>query len=709
LLVKRLTIKGEKTMLSIDGDRISFVVDNLRCDFDKLSGQPIAFESSGMIVKNKSIYIDVGCEGSTEMGIIEFDCLDNKNTWELPCIKPAETSFKEWRFIGFNENENILRMNYKAQDLEVTLSYSIVCGNICITTDIKNITKKRKVINGVAFILEDRDVSRNTTFEFPGNVPNNEFRFANVSERQIIETGLINPVIHTCTDGNHMNILFLDGEEKWGTGVYKKDEHTLQYINFAAVESYLNPGERLHCGQLFLQVLGAADPFASVRNIYSHFGWIPAPEGISDGIMYSCHPAGTMDANFPYASGIMDKDFPYHGGMREYAAELKRLKEIGIDHVWLLPIFDHRDRGVYHPTDQALIDERYGGDEAVKYFCDTAHELGMTVLFDYVPHGPAPEDELAKEHRDWCSEDRNGEPVIEWNCVSFDMVNPEYQEYTKELVKDHIRRFGIDGSRIDCAMGGLTNWKPYGDNRPSNSNLKGGVAISKAIRNAFLECGKTPVVTPENFNPLPFYYKYTDIFYDMPLYRVFCELEDAHLSSEEYVHSLTRWLKAEFLTTPKGYSKMRFLGNHDTVSWVWQKARAPKVYGVDKAKALWVLISFIDGMPMLYQGDEDPALYKGEGPVLREFFKELFYARKMYLGNQYDMEYEFTKTSVLAFNRRSGDSFRKILINFSKGEAVYITNSRIKDILYGSGELVGNKVILGGYAYVILDMEEVKN
>jgi hypothetical protein len=693
-------------MLSINQDRISFAAGDVCCDFDKLLGQPIAFESSNMKIENKGIYIDVGCEGSTELGILEFDCLDNKNTWELPRIRPTEIPSKKWKFIGYDENENILSMYYKTQELEVTLSYSVVCGNISISTDIKNITEKRKVINGVAFILEDRDVTDNTTFEFPGNVPNNEFRFANISERQVIETGLINPVIHSCTDGKHMNIIFLDEEEKWGTGVYKKDGHTLQYINFAAVESYLNPGEKLNCGQLFIQLVGVKDPYEPVKNLYSHFGWTPCTDGISDGVMYSCHPAGTMDADFPYASGLMDKGFPYHGGMREYASELKHLKEIGVDHVWLLPIFDHRDRGVYHPTDQAVIDERYGGDEAVKYFCDTAHELGMTVLFDYVPHGPAPEDELAKEHRDWCSEDRSGESAIEWNCVSFDMVNPEYQEYTKELVKDHIKRFSIDGSRIDCAMGGLTNWKPYGGNRPSNSNLKGGVAISKTIRDAFVEAGKMPVVTPENFNPLPFYYNYTDIFYDMPLYRVFYELEDAHLSSEEYVHSLTRWLKSELLTTPKGYSKMRFLGNHDTVSWVWQKARAPKIYGVDKAKALWVLISFIDGMPMLYQGDEDPVLYKGEGPILREFFKELFSARKMYLGNQYDMEYEFTGTPVFAFNRRSGGSLRKILINFSKDEAAYSTNSRIKDILYGSGQLEEDKVILRGYGYVILDVEE---
>ena len=74
----------------------------------------------------------------------------------------------------------------------------------------------------------------------------------------------------------------------------------------------------------------------------------------------------------------------------EYAQHLPALKEMGVDHIWLLPVFDHNEEGVYHSNDQSVIDERYGGEEGCRYFCDKAHELGMTVLFDYVPHGPAP-------------------------------------------------------------------------------------------------------------------------------------------------------------------------------------------------------------------------------------------------------------------------------------------------------------------------------
>jgi hypothetical protein len=667
--------------------------DKIKCAFDGESGQPLYFEGPSMCAGGKEIYIEIGCDGNTQLGMLQFDCLDNKRTWELPIIKPVEDNQKGWAYTGFDKDEDKLQTFYKTEGMQVTVTYTIVNENISVSTDIKNITNQRQIINGVAFIVKDNNINDNTTFEFPGNVPFKEFKIQDLKDLSVIETGLVNPVIHTCTDENHMNIVFIDNEEKWGTGVYKEN-NTLTYIDFAAVESYLNPGESLHCGELYLQLIGKKNPYEPVRKLYKHLGFEPVTGGISDGIMYSCHPHGTMDANFP------DRKT-----MKEYAEELEDIKRLGVDHVWLLPIFDHKDRGVYHSTDQAIIDARYGGDEAVKHFCDKAHELDMTVLFDYVPHGPELEDPLGRAHREWCSENREGEPVIEWNCVSFDMSNPLYREYHKELVKDHVRRFGIDGSRIDCAMGGLTNWNPYGNNRPSNSNLKGGVEMSGAIRDAFVETGKTPIVTPENFNPVPMYYKYTDIFYDMPLYRALCELDDSHLTPEAFAYELTRWLNAEMLTTPKGYSKMRFLGNHDTVSWVFQKARAPKIYGEAKAKALWALISFIDGMPMLYQGDEDPKICRGDGPELREFFRELFNARKTYLGNSYDMEYEFTGTPVMSFTRRNGDLTRKVLVNFSEEKIEYVISEKVKNVLHGNCGIVGEKVCLQGFGYVILDIE----
>jgi len=412
-------------------------------------------------------------------------------------------------------------------------------------------------------------------------------------------------------------------------------------------------------GTMYLQLCEAGNPYLQIRDFVSSLGFKPCEGGITEGVMYSCHPAGTMDAGFPL------KDDLY-----KYAEYLPTLKKMGIDHVWLLPVFDHNEKGVYHSNDQSIIDERYGGEAGCKYFCDKAHELGMTVLFDYVPHGPAPEYPVARDNPEWPSKKRDGSLQIEWDCVSMDYNHPGYQEYTSELVHDHVKRFSVDGARIDCAMGGLSNWRPYKDNRPSGNSVKAGVNITTAIRNGFLRGGKRSFILPENFNPIPNYYHVTDLFYDMTLYRVFVELEHLFFDNPaEYVRLLTDFLERQALVTPPNYHKLRFLGNHDTVSWVFQSRRAVDCYTVDGAKALWAVISFIDGMPMIYQGDEDPAIYQAEGEKLIDFFAELFANRKKYIpANDNQTHYIKTGSPIMAFIRGKEDNQILCAINLSSQE-----------------------------------------
>jgi hypothetical protein len=676
-----------------DGKVIVLFDDNINCNFDKATGRLISMSGADMKLGNCTIDIDIGCDGEFKWDTLSFQELDNLHTWEVPAIVPKAGSDTSKNFMGFDKREDTLVADYQVEGLHISILYSLENGAVRIGVEVFNNGDHRRVINGVAFEMST-DVDDNAEFEFPGNVPHNIFKASDLQINKVIQSGQIAAFVHTYSEGGHYNVVFLGSEEKWSTGVFRTDHNRLKYINLAAVESYLAPGQTLYCGDMFVQLIGKGNPYLAVRELYAENNWVPPSEGINDGVMYSCHPSGTMDSGFPLKRDLF-----------EYAEELEELKDLGIDHIWLLPIFVHDDRGVYHPGDMSIIDERYGGDDGVKYFSKKLHDMGMTLLFDFVPHGPSMDDEFAKQHMQWAAVDREGHYKTEWDCLSFDMANPEYQRYITQMVKTHIERFDINGSRIDCAMGGLSNWNPYPGNRPSCSNLKGGVSITRAIRDAFIQKGKKPLILPENFNPLPFYYPYTDVFYDMPLYRVLMELDESNITDEEYVRRLTHWLEAEMLSTPQGLIKLRFLGNHDTVSWTWQARRAVDVYGVDKAKALWALISFIDGMPMIYQGDEDPSIYGGHGPELRGFFKGLFKARKQWLGNQYDVSYIYTNTSIMAFKRSVEDKSRLILINLSP-DVQSCELDLVKDnrLVYGSCEISDTEITMDGYGYAIIDI-----
>lgn len=667
--------------------------------FSKETGRLLSVSKGDTVFFCDGLLFDLGVDETMMNELFVHDPLDDKRTWELPVIQPTPLQ-SDPGFMSWSCSRNKATARYEKSGFHIALTWQWIHQALSLSLTIHNLCEKTTDVTGVVLALR-LPIPKSCQIvesEFPGNVPHDLFDVRKLDPDEIIQAGLVNAVSHHRFDDQNINVIFIDEEEKWGTAIYRTADDVLTTVYYPAVEIRLAPGQGFTVGSLYLQPVGPDQPWLSVRHLFDQLGYTVSGEGIKDGVLYSCHPYGTMD------SGFCDPKT-----MRRYAEELPGLSKLGIDHIWLLPIFEHADRGVYHPSDQAVIDPKYGGDEEVRYFIEEAHKLSLTVLFDYVPHGPAPEDPLAKVHDDWCSRRRDQSLQNEWDCVSFDMTNPHYLDYHFDLVVDHIKRFDVDGSRIDCAMGGLSNWRPYPGSRPSSSNLRGGVQISKTIRDAFLFMNKKPLILPENFNPLPQYYAVSDLFYDMPLYRTLFEMEERQLEPALYAKTLTRWLEREHWITPQNHIKLRFLGNHDTVSWVFFKARAVRVYGAEKAKALWTLLSLIDGIPMIYQGDEDPRLCHQEDLIdLRDFFSELFAVRKQYLDHTFSIRYVYTGTPIFAFVREKGDKQRLVLINLSDSpveiekEILTVDFTRLGRIAYGSAEEKGDFIRLPGWGSVLM-------
>ncbi len=659
--------------------------------FSRESGMLCGVKAGSREYPMEGISIDVGVDGAYAWNLLKFDCLDRKNTWELPAIAPtgeADAAFFEGLFV----NDGRLEAVYRCGKVRIRQRYDMCGGVLRVCAQAENISNEEVTVNGTAFLTSRK--MADTVFEFPTNVPCDVFHAEDLKPLAAVTCGLVGSMAHMKDASGDMNVLFLDTVEKWSQGAYRA-ENSIICAYVAAVECHLAPGQSFDCGYLYVQPVEKGDPYLAIRDFFDSLGYHAATDGIREGVLYSCHPHGTMDNNFKRPRDLW-----------EYAGELESIKALGVNHVWILPVFEHLDRGVYHPTDQSIIDARYGGEEAMRAFAERAHQLGLTVLFDYVPHGPAPEDPLSREKDHWCSRRRDLTLQDEWHCVSFDMTNPDYLRYTSDLVNSHVRRFDIDGARIDCAMGGLSNWTPYGNHRPSASNLSGGVAISGAIKRGFQEMGKKALNMPENFNPVPAYYPVTDLFYGMNLYRVLVELDKKRDDAAHFVRELTRFLSIEHKAMPKELKKLRFLGNHDTVSWVWQSKRAYEAYGADRAKALFALMAFLDGIPMVYQGDEDPSLAGKEGPVLRDFFRDLYKARREYIGEGTEITHLITGCGVMAFIRSMNGVSRLVLVSLSgKTEAVSLKELQNARSCLGTLQEKDGRANVPAYAFDIFEME----
>ena len=151
--------------------------------------------------------------------------------------------------------------------------------------------------------------------------------------------------------------------------------------------------------------------------------------------------------------------------------------------------------------------------------------------------------------------------------------------------------------------------------------------MNNAIRQGFLAVNHTAFLMPEEYSGANIFYRVSDLTYDAQLFFLMVDLQEKDASPEMWARSLDTFLHDQQLTLPPGALKMRWISNHDTVSWTFQKARPAKVYGVAKLRALWAMCAFIPGVPMLYQGDENPAVYGGNGVNNVDYLTQIYRLR----------------------------------------------------------------------------------
>ncbi len=150
------------------------------------------------------------------------------------------------------------------------------------------------------------------------------------------------------------------------------------------------------------------------------------------------------------------------------AEKLPYLAGLGVEAIYLNPVFSSTANHRYHTVDYFQVDPVLGGNQALRHLLDKAHGLGIRVILDGVfnhsgrgffafqhllengPHSP---------YRDWYRvrgfplNAYGGAPNYEawWGNAElpkFNHQNPEVRAYLL-AVAEHWVRFGIDGWRLD--------------------------------------------------------------------------------------------------------------------------------------------------------------------------------------------------------------------------------------------------------------------
>ena len=462
----------------------------------------------------------------------------------------------------------------------------------------------------------------------------------------------------------------------YGAGEGAEIRHVQQIV------ARLKPGEAVTLGkQFFWLVRGSRDDaLRGVQQAYRSIH-LRAPDhalpGLAAKTLYCGHPGGTPE-----------QGFRGYGGFAALQRYVPTLKKMGIDMVWLLPIWEHGDGrtwNLYAPFDHFRISPLYGTPESLKSLSAACGQSGIRLLFDLVPHGPPDFTPLAKEHPEWISLDAKGNRQYAWGEYAFDNAHPGWQDYMRRAAEWDARQYGAVGARVDCGAGGPLNWNPALGNRPSLSSLAGGLGMNRAIRQGFLNAGSQVVLLPEEYTGANIFYRVADLTYDAQFYFLMVDLQARNATPEEWALAFQRFLHDQQLTLPPGALKMRWISNHDTVSWTFQKQRPLRLYGVERMRALLAICALIEGVPMLYQGDEDPAVYGGQGPSSVDFLARIYALRKdLSALREGTADYARVRASagVFACLRRSADQESMILISLSPQTVTSIIT--VPEMLAGS-------------------------
>ncbi|WP_245308174.1 pullulanase [Halalkalibacter urbisdiaboli] len=74
------------------------------------------------------------------------------------------------------------------------------------------------------------------------------------------------------------------------------------------------------------------------------------------------------------------------GDLEGVIQELPYLQELGVNTLWISPVFEGPYSHGYHPADFKAIDRNFGTVEIMKELITEAHAIGMKVVYDFVPN-----------------------------------------------------------------------------------------------------------------------------------------------------------------------------------------------------------------------------------------------------------------------------------------------------------------------------------
>ncbi len=335
------------------------------------------------------------------------------------------------------------------------------------------------------------------------------------------------------------------------------------------------------------------------------------------------------------------RQFTPEGTFAAAAKQLPRLRELGVDIVWLMPVQEiglKNRKGTlgspYSIRDYLGVNPDLGDLASLKHFVQEAHQLGMYVILDWVANHTAWDNSLVEQHPDWYSRNWKGEmhsPTwTDWSdVVTLDYSEPGLRKYMTDAMKYWVEEVGMDGFRCDVAgFVPLDFWE----------NLRREL---DAIRPVFM----LAEWDERDLHARAFDMTYSWGFNDT-LHRIAMGEADAASLAGYYYRVTNTW--------PRDGMRMLFVSNHDKNAWDGTQF---EMYGHALENSI-VLSVVSEGMPLIYNGQE-----AGNPKRLAFFEKDPIEWREHPIGDLYRKLFALKKRNSALWNGAWGAAMEPVFNN----------------------------------------------
>lgn len=368
------------------------------------------------------------------------------------------------------------------------------------------------------------------------------------------------------------------------------------------------------------------------------------------------HPEWSKNATI-YEVNI--RQFTPEGNFKAFETHLPRLKEMGIDIIWLMPIHpigEKKRKGkmgsYYSVKDYLAVNPEFGTMDEFKALVKKIHGMGMHVIIDWVANHSAWDNALATQHPEWYTKTAAGEfqptPWYDWDdVIDFDYDQPGMRKYMTDAFKFWVKEADIDGYRCDVA--GFIPVDFWENVRSELDRIK-------------------PVFMLAEWESRDLFKRSFDMTYSWSLWDKMKEVT----TGKKNIGGLVEYMAHDVNSVPKDAYRMTFTENHDKNSW---EGNQYSNFG-DGLPACMVLTGVINGMPLVYSGQE-----AGLNKSLRFFDKDTIDWKEHPFAAIYKKLFELKHRNQALWNGAAG------------GEMIRIFNDKPDDVISFAREKNGDKVI----------------